>query len=77
MALPTLVSRSACAILPISTFCSGHTYFVQRMPQRKGFEPFSVHTTFQYSGAIGKTHRLREAMLWHDQPADSDPRPDP
>ena len=53
-------------ILPVSTFCSGHTYFVQRMPQRRRFEPFSVHTTFQYSGAVGKTHRLREAMLWED-----------
>ena len=28
----------------------------------------SVHTTFQYSGAIGKTHRLREGMLWDDEP---------
>jgi len=56
-------------ILPISTFCSGHTYFVQRMPQRLGFQPFSVHTTFQYSGAVGKTHRLREAMLWEDEPS--------
>ena len=53
-------------ILPVATYCSGHTYFVQRMPQRKSppIEPFTVHTTFQYSGAIGKTHRLREAMMW-------------
>ena len=39
------------------------------MPQTRGFEPYSVHTTFQYSGAIGKTHRLREAMLWEDEPS--------
>jgi len=26
--------------------------------------PFSLHTTFQYEGAPGKRHRLREAMLW-------------
>jgi len=26
--------------------------------------PFSVNTTFQYGGAPGKRHRLREAMLW-------------
>jgi len=26
--------------------------------------PFSVHTTFQYGGAPGKRHRLREAMIW-------------
>jgi hypothetical protein len=53
-------------ILPVATYCSGHTYFVQRMPQRMTppIEPFTVHTTFQYSGAIGKTHRLREAMMW-------------
>ena len=27
-----------------------------------------MHTTFQYSGAVGKTHRLREGMLWEDEP---------
>ena len=39
------------------------------MPQRRGVVPYSVHTTFQYSGAVGKTHRLREAMLWEDEPS--------
>ena len=38
-------------------------------PQRRGVLPYSVHTTFQYSGAGGKTHRLREAMLWEDEPS--------
>jgi len=28
-----------------------------------------VHTTFQYSGAVGKLHRLREAQLWLDEPS--------
>ena len=37
----------AIGILPINTFCSGHTYFVQRMPQKLAVEPYSVHTTFQ------------------------------
>ena len=37
----------AIGILPVSTFCSGHTYFIQRMPQRRGLQPFTVHTTFQ------------------------------
>ena len=60
----------AIGIMPVSTFCSGHTYFVTRMPQKYGIEPYSVHTTFQYSGAVGKTHRLREAMLWEEE----DPR---
>ena len=63
----------AIGILPISTFCSGHTYFVQRMPERYHLAPYSVHTTFQYSGAVGKMHRLREAKLWEDVPAYYDP----
>lgn len=58
----------AIGILPVRSFCSGHTYFVQRMPQRAQIEPYSVHTTFQYSGAVGKLHRLREAHLWEDPP---------
>lgn len=49
-----------CAAPRPACSCSGHTYFVQRMPQRKQLLPYSVHTTFQYSGSIGKTHRLRE-----------------
>jgi len=61
-------------ILPVSTFCSGHTFFVQRMPQQRGVLPYSVHTTFQYSGSVGKTHRLREAMLWVDEPSYYDPK---
>jgi len=28
--------------------------------------PYMVHTTFQYGGAQGKRHRLREAMMWED-----------
>ena len=29
---------------------------------------FMVHTTFQYGGAQGKRHRLRESMVWEDEP---------
>jgi hypothetical protein len=25
-----------------------------------------VHTTFQYGGAQGKRHRLREGLMWED-----------
>ena len=25
-----------------------------------------MHTTFQYGGAEGKRHRLREGMMWED-----------
>ncbi|CAL9083821.1 unnamed protein product [Musa acuminata var. zebrina] len=56
-------------LLPASIFCSGHTYFVQAMPQQLKLEPYAVHTTFQFAGSDGKRHRLREAMLFYDQPA--------
>ncbi|XP_042501476.1 arabinosyltransferase XEG113-like isoform X2 [Macadamia integrifolia] len=55
-------------LLPASIFCSGHTYFVQAMHQQLRLEPYAVHTTFQYSGTVGKRHRLREAMIFYDQP---------
>ncbi|ERM94769.1 arabinosyltransferase XEG113 isoform X2 [Amborella trichopoda] len=55
-------------ILPASIFCSGHTYFVQAMYQQLKLEPYAVHTTFQFAGTEGKRHRLREAMLFYDQP---------
>ncbi|KAK9813171.1 hypothetical protein WJX72_010080 [[Myrmecia] bisecta] len=60
-------------ILPVSIFCSGHTYFVQRLPERLQLKPYVVHATFQYSGTPGKRHRLRERLLWNDPPAYFDP----
>jgi hypothetical protein len=48
----------------VALFASGHTYFVQRLHERMGLEPFAVHATFQYSGTPGKRHRMRERMLW-------------
>ncbi|KAF6158861.1 hypothetical protein GIB67_012504 [Kingdonia uniflora] len=54
--------------LPISLFCSGHSYFVQAMFQQLRLEPYAVHTTFQHSGTEGKRHRLREGMFFYDQP---------
>ncbi|XP_062211731.1 arabinosyltransferase XEG113-like isoform X2 [Phragmites australis] len=56
-------------VLPASIFCNGHTYFVQGMHQQLHLEPYAVHTTFQYAGTEGKRHRLREAMLFVDQPS--------
>jgi len=38
-----------------------------------GVPPYSIHTTFQYSAAAGKRHRLREAMVWIDEPSYYDP----
>jgi arabinosyltransferase len=52
-------------VLPVDTFASGHTHFVQRLAERtRGVAPFVVHTTFQFSGSAGKKHRLRERWLW-------------
>jgi hypothetical protein len=39
-------------ILPVSIFCSGHTYFVQRLADRLGLQPYAVHATFQFSGEL-------------------------
>lgn len=39
------------------------------MYQQLRLEPYAVHTTFQYAGTAGKRHRLREAMLFFDQPS--------
>lgn len=38
------------------------------MHQQLKLEPYAVHTTFQYAGTEGKRHRLREGMLFYDQP---------
>lgn len=31
-------------------------------------QPYAIHTTFQFSGADGKRHRLREALHFRDPP---------
>ncbi|MCO5586998.1 hypothetical protein L7F22_040943 [Adiantum nelumboides] len=55
-------------ILPVSIFCSGHTYFVQALYRKLNLKPYAVHTTFQFGGTPGKRHRLREAKLFFDEP---------
>lgn len=55
-------------VLPLSLFCSGHVYFVQRLPQRLQLDAMVVHTTYQFSHSMGKRQRLREAMLWAMDP---------
>ncbi|KAJ7558802.1 hypothetical protein O6H91_04G056400 [Diphasiastrum complanatum] len=55
-------------VLPVSIFCSGHTFFVQAMYKQLKLAPYAVHTTFQFAGTDGKRHRLREAKLFHDKP---------
>jgi len=52
-------------LLSMRLFASGHAYFVQKLHERTPtYEPFAVHTTFQFSQARGKRQRLRESMLW-------------
>lgn len=64
-------------ILPVSLFCSGHTFFVQKLHEK--VEPkqdlaYVVHATFQFAGTEGKRHRMREAMIWEsDGPEYYDP----
>ena len=55
-------------ILPVATFASGHTFFVQRMYEKLEQQAYVVHATFQFSGTHGKRHRLREALLWDVDP---------
>lgn len=55
-------------VLPVSVFCSGHTYFVSNWAGQYNLQPYVVHATFQYSGTEGKRHRFRERLLWSDQP---------
>ncbi|KAF9612856.1 hypothetical protein IFM89_004266 [Coptis chinensis] len=40
----------------------------QVMYQQLQLEPYAVHTTFQYAGTEGKRHRLREGMVFFDEP---------
>ncbi|KAH9540425.1 hypothetical protein CY35_14G004100 [Sphagnum magellanicum] len=55
-------------ILPVSLFCSGHTFFVQELYKKLSLQPYAVHTTFQFGGTEGKRHRLREAKHFYDLP---------
>mmetsp|Transcript_21209 Transcript_21209/g.66518 ORF Transcript_21209/g.66518 Transcript_21209/m.66518 type:complete len:672 (+) Transcript_21209:60-2075(+) len=71
--VPMYHSAVPTAVLPVSQFCSGHTGFVQHMPERLGKEPYAVHATFQFAGTNGKRHRMREWLVWEDEPAYYDP----
>lgn len=55
-------------VLPVSTFGSGHTFFVQRMYEVQKLQPYAVHATYQFGGNRGKRHRMREAMIFKDPP---------
>ena len=55
-------------ILPVSLFCSGHTFFVQQMHRQLKQDAYVVHATFQFAGTDGKRHRMRESMIWESDP---------
>ena len=55
-------------MLPVAYFCSGHVYFVQKLPQELNVQPYAAHTTFVLSQVHGKLNRLREALLWTMDP---------
>ena len=59
-------------ILPVSTFASGHTYFVTRMYEKVKQELHVIHATFTLRHGR-KAHRLREALVWSDPPEYYDP----
>ena len=63
---PTRVAARGVTVgaLPLSLFCGGQTYFVQRLHETLGVQPLVVHTTYQFSQARGKRQRLREHGLW-------------
>lgn len=54
---------SKCFYMPVLVWRS------QAVHQQLRLEPYAVHTTFQYAGTEGKRHRLREGMLFFDQPS--------
>lgn len=61
-------------VLPFTRFCSGHVFFINRLPQRFGHRAAAVHATYQYADekvySYGKRHRLRQAQGWHIDPPD-------
>jgi hypothetical protein len=63
---PTRVAAREVTVgaLPLSLFCGGQTFFVQRLHETLGVKPLVVHTTYQFSQARGKRQRLREHGLW-------------
>ncbi|THU55388.1 hypothetical protein C4D60_Mb11t06030 [Musa balbisiana] len=63
------VNQSDPHLVPFGNYDAGELNYDLAMPQQLKLEPYAVHTTFQFSGSDGKRHRLREAMLFYDQPA--------
>lgn len=67
---PAYHGKLKMGLLPVSLFCSGHTFFVQKMHEKLGQGAYVVHATFQFSGTEGKRHRMREAQIWESDEAE-------
>ena len=59
-------------ILPVSTFASGHTYFVTRMYEKVKQEPYVVHT-FRGPARTESVTACAKALVWSDPPEYYDP----
>lgn len=62
-------------VLPIASFCSGHTWSVSKLPERAQLSPLVYHTAFVFAGGPGKRHRMREHRVWYDTPSYYAPAP--
>lgn len=43
-------SQLKVGVFPVAQFCSGHTFFTQRLYELENVKPYVVHATFQFSG---------------------------
>lgn len=55
-------------ILPTASFANGWAFWVGRLHETLGLQPYVVHNTYQYFGSSGKRMRFREAGLWFVDP---------
>ncbi|KAK3284820.1 hypothetical protein CYMTET_7548 [Cymbomonas tetramitiformis] len=67
-ALKAWNNQVSVGVLPLLYFQNGHSYFTQKLHERRSVKPYVVHATYQYGdGAVfpfGKRQRFREAGLW-------------
>ena len=72
-ALWAMNGRVRLGVLPVQLFANGHTFFVQGAQKRPGVvQPFIVHNTFQFYGAVGKRARFAGEGLWWADAAEGD-----
>jgi len=61
-----LVAFLFCCRLVLTPYFSAARVSLQRLYSVIHIQPYAIHTTFQFSGADGKRHRLREALHFRD-----------